>query len=338
MKSRLLYPTALAALLSLVLIAAAPGPQYHYEGAQSFFDRIARPATTTDITLMMDVDGLLANKYSAEDFPATIRSGGENFPVEVSVRGRYRRRVCDFPPLKLKFNKDMLEAAGLERHSKFKLVTHCSDSFDSDDNLLREKMAYDLYALLTGEGYRTQLVNITYIDDDSDYQIQRLGIIIEDTDEMAEHLGGEECDECFGLQPEQFIPGNLEAFTLFQYLIGNTDWSVNLQRNLKIVTMPNGAYKAVPYDFDFAGLVNAEYAVPNPDLDQQEVKDRVWQGQFGASEQLDATASQILAQQETVMAFVDQYPGMSNRSKRQIKQYLASGFEAIATGEVASAL
>lgn len=338
MKFRLLYSTTLLTLLSLLFIAAAPGPVNQATAQTSLFDRLEQ-STVTNISLTLDLDQVLQNKNTNDYVPATFTHQGESWDMEVRVRGRFRRRVCDFPPLKLKFSKDMLSAAGLARHNKFKLVTHCSDNFDGNENILRENLAYELYQIVAGDGFRTQLVKVTYQDNDSDRRVERLGILIEDTDEMAHRLGGEECDDCYNLDVDRFAEGALEQTTLFQYMIGNTDWSAKLQRNAKLVQQnAGGQFLAVPYDFDFSGLVDTEYAIPNPNIDQEFVKDRVWQWEFEQDPNLDATVEHFLNKEAEILQFVDQYKLLSNRGRRQVTKYLTDFFTSLKDGSFQQAV
>ncbi len=333
MKTRFLYPAVLLVLLGGLFMSTAPQATVPAKSQQSFFDRLAAPNDITRFTLTFNVDGLSDMKRSEEYFPATFSHQGENWEAEIKVRGRYRRRICDFPPLQLKLSKDMLEAAGLQRHNKFKLVTHCSDNFDNTDNVLREQLAYDLYHLITGEGYRTQLVQVTYRNEKTGESVERFGILMEDTDEMAQALGGKECDECFNLSQDAYVPGNLEQVTLFQYMIGNADYGVKVPRNVKHVQQQaGGQFKIVPYDFDFSGLVDAEYARPNPNLDQSHIKQRMWMWEFAPSNTLDTTVQQFLAKETAVIQLVDNYPHLSKSSKRQITKYLGEFYSSLQDG------
>ncbi|MEO0875189.1 MAG: hypothetical protein AAFY48_11340, partial [Bacteroidota bacterium] len=321
MKSRLLYAAVLTVLLGGLLMSAAPEPSLTLKSQQSFFDRLVTPEIT-QFTLTFDVDNLSAMKRSDEYFPATFSHQGENWDAKVKVRGRYRRRVCDFPPLKLKLNKDMLEAAGLQRHNKFKLVTHCSDNFDNADNVLREHLAYELYNLMTGEGYRTQLVQVTYRNAATGETTKRFGIIIEDTTEMAHANGGEECEDCYNIDYNRYESGNPEQVALFQYMIGNSDYGFTTPRNIKHVQQQaGGAFKVVPYDFDFSGLVDSEYAIPNPNLNQTSIKERIFVWDFAQAPQLDNTIAQFLAKENEAMDLVANFPHLSRGSKRQITKY-----------------
>ena len=287
MKYPLLIPAILLVLLGGLFMPTASANDNSPKAPQSFFDRLTNPDVTR-FTLTFDFDQMEDMKNVDGYFPATFSHQGENWDANLKVRGRYRRRICDFPPLKLKLSKDMLEAAGLQRHNKFKLVTHCSDNFDVADNVLREQLAYELYNTLTGEGFRTQLVQVTYRNATDGQTIERFGILIEDTDEMAHAMGGKECDDCVNVNSSQFLAGNLEKVALFNYMIGNADYAVVMPRNIKIVQQSAGnKYRAVPYDFDFAGMVNTEYAVPNVNFQQTNVKDRVWIWEYAQAPQID---------------------------------------------------
>lgn len=332
MKSRLLYAAVLTVLLGGLFMSAAPEPSLTTRSQQSFFDRLVTPEITR-FTLTFDIDQLEGMKRSDDYFPATFSLNGENWDAKVKVRGRYRRRVCDFPPLKLKLNKDMLEAAGLQRHNKFKLVTHCSDNFDNDDNVLREHLAYELYQLMTGEGYRTQLVQITYQNTSTGESVERFGIIIEDTDEMAQANGGEECDNCYNIDQSQYEAGTLEQVALFQYMIGNSDYGIATPRNIKHVQQQaGGAFKVVPYDFDFSGLVDAEYAIPNPNLNQKTIKQRIFLWEYDQAPQLENTMQAFLNKEEAAMNLVSNFPHLSSKSKRQINKYLGEFFDELRDG------
>lgn len=335
MKSRLLYSTVLFVLLASILMSVAPYNGGGNESAKkSFFDRL-NTQTVTKFTLTFDVDQLDAMKKVDSYYPATFSHNGDNWDAKIKVRGRYRRRVCDFPPLKLKLSKDMLAAAGLQRHNKFKLVTHCSDDFDNRDNVLREQLAYDLYHLITGEGYRTQLVQVTYQNAKTGETTERFGILIEDTDEMAQAMSSTECDECVNIPQAEFAAANLEQVSLFQYMIGNADWQITMPRNIKIVqNAQENNYRAVPYDFDFSGLVNAEYAIPNPDYALRSVKDRVLLWDFESTPDWEQAKNLFLSKEMEVMAYVNHYDLLSNKSKRQVSDYLSSFFKELKQGAI----
>lgn len=338
MKSRLLIPAVLLVLLGGLFMSAASVNSHYPKAQQSFFDRLTNP-DVTHFTLTFDFEQMENMKKSEDYFPATFSYEGENWDANLKVRGRYRRRICDFPPLKLKLSKDMLEAAGLQRHNKFKLVTHCSDEYDVADNVLREQLAYELYHTLTGEGFRTQLVQVTYRNTTNGETIERFGILIEDTDEMAQAMGGEECDDCVNIKPQQFLAGSLEKVALFNYMIGNADYAIVMPRNVKIVQQTaGGQYRAVPYDFDFAGMINAEYAVPNVNFQQTNIKDRVWIWEYTQAPQLNPVINSFLAKEAEVMQLIDTFPHLSSKSRRQVSKYLSDFYVSLKDGSFEQAI
>ncbi len=237
------------------------------------------------ITLRTNLVQLLENRQSSDAQAAllsweTDRGQTEEWRIELSVRGKYRRQYCDFPPLSLKFDRDDLRSRQLNKHNKIKLVTHCLDTrAEGQQNLLREYLVYKMYQELTAQSYRVQLIRLHYIDDAKRVNgFKRYAFLIEDTDDMAERIGGTECDDCLNPAPQVLDRQAENRHALFQYLIGNTDYSLPMVRNLKLITMPNGTLVPVGYDFDFAGMVNTDYALPLAEVGQLYVQQRVFLG------------------------------------------------------------
>jgi len=80
------------------------------------------------------------------------------------------------------------------------------------------------------------------------------------------------------VRPEQTDSTAFLKMAVFEYLIGNTDWSVQYQ-NIKLVATDSSAIPiAVPYDFDHAGLVNPPYAKPAEELLMNSVRERRFRG------------------------------------------------------------
>jgi len=225
-----------------------------------------------DITLVTDVKQFMANKNTETYQPAQIlfdgRSGREHqWNIEVRPRGRYRRRVCDFPPMKIKFPKKEIQEAGYAKHNDLKLVTHCLSDPLGDELVLREHLVYLLYQEVSPYAYRAQLVRITYIDNQGGPPLKRYGILLEDEDELAERYGMEICEDCYGFEEEDFERQASAVNQLFQQLIGNADWSLELQRNIKVLIREKDQSENllfVPYDFDFSEVVNAPYQIEEP--------------------------------------------------------------------------
>lgn len=323
----------LTLLLSLLVLALPLHATDLPDKAASVFDRLHRQRIIS-VTLEIDMQQLQDDRKTTNKQLATFHDGKDSYAVEVEVRGRFRRRVCEVPPLKLKFSKKWLLEGGLNGHNDLKLVTHCVED-QGREYVLREQLTYELYGLLTNQSYRTQLVEITYVDTRTGASDTQLGIIIEDTDEMAERMGGKECDDCYSLTYDQFVYGSPEMVTLFQYMIGNADWNPHMQRNVKLVELANGQYSMVPYDFDFSGIVNAEYALPNYDDGQTEVGQRVWQWKYGEQQPSNAVRQHFMDRQQLIMQHIENYDLLSKKSRREISKYIGRFYDDLQSSPLA---
>jgi len=289
-----------------------------------------------EFSLTTDLQNLIVNKATNEYQKAFIeindKSGNTiSHKLKVKPRGKYRRRICDFPPLKLNFSKSELIQKGLNpEFDKLKLVTHCTDNeADAKDNVLREYLTYQIYNKLTDNSFRTKLVKIKYVDlHNSSETIVRYGFLIEDTDEMAMRLNGEICD-CHGIKSEMIArtPYNLSA--MFQYMIGNEDWNSEMLRNVKAVKLFTGGTGnniIVPYDFDFSGIVDAPYAIPDPDLRHYSVKQRHFFGEFADQNELEAMSNHFLSKKKEILRTVKEFKILSLNSRLEIDSYLKEFF------------
>lgn len=198
--------------------------------------------------------------------------------INVSTRGVTRKKICDFPPLKIAFSKEELASEDLSEYHTLKLVTHCQDSTHNEQLLLKEYLVYRLYNVLTDHSFRTQLAKVKYIDSNDHFPDQeKYAFIIENNKEMAARLSGELLSSKT-YQLKAINEENYNLLALFQYMVGNTDWNLSRQHNIKLVLPKEEEIPvAVPYDFDYSGLVNANYAVPHANLPIAHVRERFFQ-------------------------------------------------------------
>ena len=204
-----------------------------------------------------------------------------SIPVEVQTRGNYRRSRdnCDFPPIRIMFPEDTVTNTLFSGQDKLKLVTHCVDNRKIfTEYLLKEYLAYRIYNLLCDESYKVRLARITFNDSEGKIkQLTRFAIFIEKTEHLASRIGGTEI-EFLGLAKEVTDTELTVLFSVFQYLIGNTDWSIPGLHNVKLISLPGPKYVPVPYDFDFSGLVGTHYAIPDPIIPIKSIFQRIYRG------------------------------------------------------------
>ncbi len=307
----------------------APAPQ-------SIFDKLHQ-RDVIELVIKTNLDSLINHRATNDYIPATfthkIGKSEESWDIEVKPRGKYRRRVCDFPPLKLNFSKKDLKAKGLTTYDKLKLVTHCIDEkIASKDLVLREYMAYELYRELTENSYRVQLAKITYIDSGSGKKTKRWGFLIESTDQLAARMSSVEVEE-MGHAPEDFHIAQERITSTFQYMIGNEDWNLEMNRNVKVFkNTKSGKLIAVPYDFDFSGLVNAPYAVPNSSLGLASIRERSFLGLSEDVSDLYSTYSYFRTKKKALTDRINKFRLLSTDSKQDMINYIESFYEIINEG------
>lgn len=182
----------------------------------------------------------------------------DSLPVELRTRGEFRRKKCIFPPVKMKFSKKDIPNTVFDHNKKLKLVVPCRHEEDKNDNVVKEYLAYKLYEPVTPYHFKTRLVNLEWSQKASNKRSghQLKGILLEDLDHLAKRMGGDAYNRTLHPMRMDTLNGIRNAF--FQYMIGNADYSMSVGHNYKIIYQDE-KFLVIPYDFDLAGLVNADY-------------------------------------------------------------------------------
>ena len=315
----------------LVGMTIAWNPVLGETSKQSIFD-VMNHTEVLELTLEANINDLTTNRNTEEYQAGFVRfADGEEmeqaWKIKVRPRGKYRRRICEMPPLKLKFKKAELEMAGLSKFNDLKLVTHCAENkTDAKEWLMKEYLTYKLYNELTPNSFRVQLVRITYIDIPTGEKRKNWGFLIEDKDQVADRMGAETCD-CNNLDKSQLNVNSEELMTVFQYMIGNEDWDLTMVRNLKMFKKANGEIIPVPYDFDFTGIVNAGYAIPNASYGMSKVVDRAYFGTSQMEEDLSGTMRYLKMKRKDLISIVKNFKILNVANRATIVNYLESFYQ-----------
>lgn len=325
-----LFKITIAPTLLLLLGLTSLFPTQTFAQSQSIFDAM-HYQEILEMTIEADLDSL-KNSRRTDDYQKaylTFKDKDKNvqsWKMKLRTRGKFRRKICAMPPLKMKFKKAELAAAGFNDFNDMKLVTHCVDNKEEAKNLLmKEYLAYQMYGELTENSYRTQLVRITYKDIKTGRKFKNWGFLIEDTAQLAARMEAEKCD-CWGTNENDFQHGTPELVALFQYMIGNEDYRVDALKNVKTFRK-NGQLIPVPYDFDFSGLVNAPYAVPNVDYDMAAVTDRAYLGSVESLTKLHSTKALFHAKQDDFQQMIAAFKKLNNDEKSVMTAYLNDFFQ-----------
>lgn len=205
---------------------------------------------------------------------------GETITVnlKVRVRGKHRRdpSVCRFPPLLLNFPKKEVAQTAFAGADKLKLVTHCN----SEKYLIREYLVYKLYNIVSHLSFRVRLCYIEYADAENNKKIgSNYAFLIEEEETLAERLGGAIMADELLIRMDAADNRTMAKLALFQYMIGNTDWSVPYRHNIFLLYIESyGKPIPIPYDFDYNGIVIPPYAKPPPEVGITSVRQRVFRG------------------------------------------------------------
>jgi hypothetical protein len=226
-------------------------------------------------------------------------------PVSVGLmmttRGKSRLEYCDFPPLSADFKGQDKDGTLFKGQKKLKIVTQCNPGETYERYLMQEYSIYLALNELTDQSFRVRKINATYRDSTGKKKdLVASAFFLESENELAKRIGMETLKISM-INPKRIEPAHESLYSLFQYLIANTDWS-NLQgpaeeqeccHNGKVIVSPGSSegWLVVPYDFDQAGIISTKYALPAEELGIRSVRQRVYRGRCINLNQLDSTIS-----------------------------------------------
>lgn len=251
--------------------------------------------------------------------------------VEVCTRGEFRREECGLPPLMINFKTS--KPGTLNKLGKLKLVWPCEATNYNEQLVLKEYLAYKIYNLITEKSFRVRLVKIEAHDSKGKYKpFTFFAFFIEDVDDMAKRNHCEEI-ELLKLNTEQTNREQATIMHLFQYMIGNTDWAVPLYRNIKLIRSKKDSLQApfiVPYDFDYCGLVDADYAIPIPDLGITSVRERSYRGFARTMDELKAALKIFETKKTAIDSLITNFNLLHDKNKKEMLYYLEDFYDTIA--------
>ena len=295
----------------------------------SLFDFISKHEDV-EIRIETDFRTLLKKKDEYNPAQITILSGEQvilDTIGEIRSRGNMRKQVCFMPPSKIRLDKKYLEGQGLETYPTLKIVNSCSFNNQAENYVQSELLAYKLYRTLTDKCFDTKGIRVHYIDSkEKKKPVAFEGFIIEHEDELADRLKGEIFEVEYAndkiLDRKSYL-----LFSMFQYMIGNTDWAVLNKHNMEIVKVPEDkTLYPVAYDFDYAGLINTVYAVPQKGVPIENVRQRFYLGPCQSEEEVMEMRQFFLDKKAEIISLLDQHP-MDERNLEGCRSYVQDFYE-----------
>lgn len=313
-------------------------------GAGPAIAKAPRELFRSDETLSLTLSGPiedLSRKVGAQGVPGVLKVEGatpETLPVMLTTRGTTRRlpQVCAFPPLRVEFAQKPPATSLFKGERQLKLVTHCQSSDRYEQGVILEYEAYRLYNALTPESFDARLAKVNYVSESGRTIASRFGFFIEDIRDVARRNGQKRLRGVKHISASQLDSDAAARFALFEYMISNLDWAMtdaqpgeDCCHNSRLLTT-NGVTSGlipIPYDFDYAGLVDAKYAVPPDSMHLANVRVRRYRGFCLHNAHAQALAADLVTRRTALISILDRQTELSELSRDKAKTYLGDFFD-----------
>jgi hypothetical protein len=274
-------PRALRVMLLFVACVAC-GVSVGAEGSLFADDEVF------DLAIHAPLTRLMRQEAGAPDVPGRVElSDGTSVPISLNKYGISRLRECDLASLQISVAAGDVHGTIFEGREMLRLVTPCRLRGAYDKYTMLEYLVYLSYAAIADPALRARLVQVSFYDSEKQARGQTgYAFFIEDIGQAAARRGQVWLD-IQSQRTSDLDPAQLTVLTLFQYMVGNTDWSAVTGRldhrcchNVAVFGEEGVDLNAVvPFDFDQTGLVNPPYAAPpDPSLGIRRVTDRKYRG------------------------------------------------------------
>jgi hypothetical protein len=306
------------------LMAATVWPLCAVSAAEPIFGK----ADILDVVIEAPLDRLQGVSSGGETVAGVIELDGEHIPVGLTTYGISRLEECGSPSLKIELDPETTAGTPFEGHRCVRMVRPChrGPSFDRS------------YAMVAGPALRTRLARCRFRDAQRpSAEHARLAFFLEDIGEAAARNGLAWLD-IEVLSVGDLDPDQVALLTLFQYMVGNTDWSALMSspgerccHNMAVlgVEAGDGRPSLLPFDFDFAGIVNAPYALPDQQIPIQRVTQRIYRGFCAHNDRLPAAIEHLnrLRPQLEALYADDRLP--SPKARQRALKYIESFYDTI---------
>jgi hypothetical protein len=287
-----------------------------------------------DMTLTFDMKKYQKEKNTGDYMPVQLSiQVNDTLVVEKNVRikarGAFRRSHCYFAPFWLNIRKADVKNKYLQDVTKMKIVTHCQGSKGYENYVLKEFLIYKIYNILSPVSFRVRLIRIKYVDTSrKDRLTESWAIMIEPEEMLAER------NDAVVIKNDKLVMAvmrteEMALVSMFQYMVGNSDYSIAGRHNMKVLGLPgfgSEGYTPVPYDFDYSGLVNAYYAIPGDNLGISSVRERYFLGPCLDDQVYLKAIGTLEDYRAEIMEMIHEFPYLEVKEKEYMIAYLEEYF------------
>ncbi len=292
-----------------------------------------------ELTIIGPMDALEGDSARWSHVAGTIAlEDGAQIPVNLFAYGLSRLEECGTPSLVLEFDPDQTRGTPFEGYRSLRLVRPCHRGKKFETYVMLEYLAYRSYAVVAEPALRTRLVNCRFLDSEHPSPgATRLVLLVEDIGEAAGRHGmiwlNIETLAFTALDPDQ-----VALLALFEYMVGNTDWSAlktsggrRCCHNIAILGYLEDGSKTtlLPFDFDATGLVDPPYAVPDGSLRIESVTERVYRGFCAHNDRLPGAIDRFNDRRPQLEALFADDALPDPKARAQALKYIGSFFDTI---------
>lgn len=248
--------------------------------------------------------------------------------IGLRARGNYRRKNCSLPPLRIKIHKDDRKKEPFAGVKSLKLVLPCQNTRGSSTLILKEYLCYQLYEPTTPYVLNTRLVNMTLTETSGKRHdvLKLVGFLIEDDDDAARRFNAKVVDAT-KVNPFMLQDTCAVRFDMFQFMIGNTDYSTVYLHNAKVLRTKSNVLLPVAYDFDMSGFVSAPYASVDPALGIGSVHERLYRGFCRGDAIAESVRREYVNLEPAILGIIDKHQSLfSDKEITGMKRYMKEFF------------
>ncbi len=245
--------------------------------------------------------------------------------MKLKARGEFRREFCNLPPFWLNINNKGKNKSFLNGTKKFKVVTQCHDSNTYNNFVLREYLAYNILNILTENSFKTRLLSINYIDIGRKNKSENYWAFMIESEEMLQERLDVIPIKLNKIQFNQVDSTATGIMSLFQYMIGNTDFSIYGRHNIKMYKLlPRNKPELipVPYDFDYSGFVDTHYSTPSSKVNIPNVRTRYYLGICHSNKDYLQTIGLFNDKKTEIYNLINTFDYLDIKERNEIINYL----------------
>ncbi len=296
-----------------------------------------------ELNLEFDVKSFIKNKDTEEYVDARISyylpdSTFMEKTVLIKPRGNFRLNKCYLPPIKIKFNDTDYGIEAFNSMGSTKMVSLCKQAGNFEQYLIKEYLIYKAYEYISEYSLDTYLLKVNFIDsEDKKKPFSSYSFLIEDIDDLASRKNAIKIDNQ-GLLPVHMERSVMNPLGVFQFMIGNTDWHVPNLHNIKLLKINDVDWPKpipVPYDFDYAGIVNANYAIPHESLPISSITERYYMGNCMSDEEFEEVRKVFLENKENILNLFGNCELLQSFNSNSSVRYLEDFFEILSNDNLA---